>query len=142
MIIKIVLKDGTEFPYYETEGSAGMDLRATERMVLLPNQEKMVGSGICIEIPKGYFGLVCSRSGLSHREGLVIGSGVGVIDSDYRGEIKLPMKNHDDTVHIIDKGDRVAQLIIVPYEKVNLIQTDTIGDTERGVGGFGSTGRK
>ena len=149
-------------PTYAHEGDAGMDLCATEDVTLLPGEWQKVGSGIACAIPKGFVGLVVPRSGMGCK-GLVLKNGIGVIDSTYRGEISMPLLNNnpthvyfpsDDTmgggyecyeenfdaiIHI-HKGDRVAQLLIVPVAQANMVESDTLNDTERGEGGFGSTG--
>ncbi len=156
------LSPGVELPSYAHDGDAGMDLCATEDVTLLPGQWKMVGSGVSMAIPKGFVGLVVPRSGLGCK-GLVLKNTIGVIDSPYRGEIKVPLLNNnpiglwkriknlvcyrllemtdepEDTIHV-HKGDRVAQLLIIPVAHSTLVDADALDETERGQGGFGSTG--
>lgn len=100
----------------------------------------MIRTGIQVEIPQGYFGAVFARSGLSTKQGLRPANCVGVIDSDYRGEIKIPLYNDSGSTREVHCGDRVAQMVILPYAKVELEEVDELDNTERGTGGFGSTG--
>ena len=139
---KKLYEDSIE-PMRGTEYSAGFDLHAHvgDEAVGVPIGETvMIGSGISIAIPNGFFGAVFARSGLSTKKGLRPANCVGVIDSDYRGEIYIPIYNDSDQWQYINDGDRVAQLIIIPYYKVNLEEVDDLDNTERGNGGFGSTG--
>lgn len=163
MIVEAKLKDGAAMPEYAHEWDAGLDLRATEDVTLMPGEWKMVGSGVSVAIPKGFVGIVVPRSGLGCK-GLVLKNGTGVIDANYRGEIKLPLFNSNPTrvwrdsagpvpnvkIHElvlntkgtvrIRKGDRVAQLLIMPVAKAQLVQVESLGMTERQDGGFGSSG--
>ena len=160
--IPTVLKDGTELPAYAHEGDAGLDLCATEDVTLLPGEWKKIGSGVSMAIPVGFVGLLVPRSGLGC-EGLVLKNGISVIDSGYRGEIMLPLYNNNalgiwktikrlvcyrlldmvdepvGTIHA-HKGDRVAQLLIVPVAIAHLMQVDTLEESVRKDAGFGSTG--
>ena len=152
--IPTVLKDGVELISYAHEGDAGLDLCATEDVTLMPGEWRMVGSGVSMAIPKGFVGLVVPRSGLGCK-GLVLKNGIGVIDAGYRGEIGMPLlnnnemhheggylaykNNHKGTIHV-HKGDRVAQLVIIPVAQASLVQVDKLDETERQDGGFGSTG--
>lgn len=122
-----------------TEGSAGWDICAAEYYTLLNNRVTMVDTGIRLEIPQGYEVQVRSRSGLA-MDGICIANGVGTIDSDYRGVIKVLMYSISGAKHI-KRGDRVAQLVIAKVQDAEFVAVDTIGDTQRGVGGFGSTGK-
>ena len=131
-----------------TKGSAyaaGLDLYAitntsVKTKQILPGQTERIGTGIAIEIPNGYFGAIFARSGLAAKQGLRPANCVGVIDSDYRGEIIVAIHNDSDKCATICDGDRVAQLVIMPYPNVRLIEVDDLSDTTRGDGGFGSTG--
>ena len=106
-----------------------------------PGETQKVGTGIALEIPDGYFGAVFARSGLAAKQGLRPANCVGVIDSDYRGEILVAIHNDSDTVQTIQNGDRVAQLVILPYLNIEFEETTELSDTDRGAGGFGSTDR-
>lgn len=160
MIVEAKLKDGSAMPEYAHEWDAGLDLRATEDAELRPGEWKMVGSGVSVAIPKGFVGIVVPRSGLGCK-GLVLKNTVGVIDANYRGEMKLTLFNNNpthvwadfggpakdegwmpnagDIIHV-HKGDRVAQLLIMPVTKTELVQVESLGMTERQDGGFGSSG--
>ena len=131
-------------PTYGSVGSAGGDLySAEENEVLIPAGETaFIGTGIAVEIPLGYVGLVYARSGLACKRGLAPANKVGVIDSDYRGEIKVALHNHGKTDQTVAIGERIAQLVIAPYLFVEYEEKDELSDTVRGEGGFGSTGRK
>ncbi|MDR3225453.1 MAG: dUTP diphosphatase [Clostridiales Family XIII bacterium] len=142
--VRIKTERGGVLPAYETEGSAGMDLRARvdEPVVLAPMQRALVPTGIFIELPPGYEAQVRSRSGLSVKSGIACVNGVGTIDSDYRGELKVPVINLSEEAYTINDGDRVAQMIVAIYERVEWEETDRLGETQRGAGGFGHTGVK
>lgn len=142
MIIKIQSASGS-LPLYETEGAAGMDLRAwlPAPVVLAPGERLLVATGIALEIPVGWEGQVRARSGLAVKFGIGLVNGVGTIDSDYRGEIKVPLINWGNEPFEIKNGDRIAQLVIARYERVQWQETEVNADTPRGAGGFGHTGR-
>jgi len=132
------------YPSYATDGSAAMDLYACtgSDIALLPLEKKLIPTGIAIEIPdSGYMALVCARSGLGVKHGVTLSNGVGVIDSDYRGELMVGLINLSDTPYTIKKGDRIAQLIVLPIAKCQVEICERLSDTPRGTGGFGSTGR-
>lgn len=131
-------------PSYANEYAAGADLYAAtgEPLVIKPYDTVMVGTGIATEIPEGYVGLVFARSGLAAKRGLAPANKVGVIDSDYRGEIKVALHNHSSIDQTIDAGERIAQLVIMPYVHANFEFAYELSVTERGEGGFGSTGNK
>ncbi len=146
-IIKAVrLREKAQLPTYGSESAAGADLRACidSEVELPPHETRMIPTGIAIEIPDGYAGLVCARSGLASKQGLAPANKVGVIDSDYRGELIVALHNHSDTFGSVHPGDRIAQLLIVPVLSPEFIfvQEDEISGTDRGTGGFGSTGTK
>ncbi len=130
-------------PEYATRGSVGMDLAsATDGpMVVRPGERVIIPVGIAVQIPKGYGGFVFARSGLSVKKGLTLCNGVGVIDNDYTGEIKLAMVNISDTDYTVNPGDRIAQLVFLPVELANLVIVDELSQTQRGDRGFGSTGK-
>lgn len=132
-------------PSYGSKSAAGADIYACtdgENIVIAPGETKMVHTGIALEIPEGYAGLVYARSGIATKRGLAPANKVGVIDSDYRGEIMVSLHNHSSDVQEITDGERIAQLVIAPYLAVEFSQVDELSDTERGSGGFGSTGNK
>lgn len=128
-------------PTYGTEYSAGADLYALldEDLEIKPGETVMIGTGLAMAIPNGYAGLIYARSSLGSKKGLAPANKVGVIDSDYRGEIKVPLFNQSKETQIIAKNERIAQIIFTPYLKVNFQETDELDDTTRGTGGFGST---
>lgn len=143
--VKIFSKSG-EIPKYETENSAGLDLRALldEPMVIEPMERVLIPTGIFLEIPRGFEGQVRARSGLSIKHGLTMVNGVGTVDSDYRGELKIPMINLGSEAFKVESGDRVAQIVFAKYESVVLEPVDSpekLEKTKRGSGGFGHTGR-
>lgn len=130
-------------PTYGTEFSAGADLYvlADGNVVIQPGETVLIHTGLAFEIPEGYGGFVFARSGLATKKGLAPANKVGVIDSDYRGELMVPLHNSSPVCAEIAPGERVAQLVILPYAAASFIETDDISDTVRGEGGFGSTGK-
>lgn len=138
------LRENAKLPVYGTEFSAGADLFACldEPLTILPGETKLISLGISLEIPTGYAGLVFARSGLATKRSLAPANKVGVIDSDYRGEFFVPLYNHGNAPQTIENGERIAQLIIAPYLTAKFIEADTLSDTVRGAGGFGSTGSR
>ncbi|MCR4612299.1 MAG: dUTP diphosphatase [Lachnospiraceae bacterium] len=136
------LTDTAKVPFRGSDEAAGYDLFAdvTEDIEIEPGKTKLIGTGISMAIPHGYFGGVYARSGLSTKEGLRPANCTGVIDSDYRGEIKVPLHNDSDETRIIKPAQKMAQLIISPYLEVEFSETDDLDSTDRGVDGFGSTG--
>ena len=138
----VKLRKNARLPRYGTEFSAGADLCACleEPVTLQPGETKMIPIGISMEIPTGYAGLVFARSGLSTKRHLAPANKVGVIDSDYRGEFFVPMLNHGSTPQTLEDGERIAQLILMPYLTARFLEAETLSDTQRGQGGFGSTG--
>ena len=142
MLIKIRTESGV-LPTYETEGSAGMDLRAScdEKILLMPGERFLVPTGLYIELPKGVEAQIRPRSGLAIKFGIGMVNGVGTIDSDYRGEIKIPLINWGQTAFEINPGDRIAQMVVSRYEHVTWEKTDELDDAKRGHGGFGHTGK-
>lgn len=130
-------------PAYETSGSAGMDLRAfiEEEIVLKPLERKLVATGLFIELPEGYEAQLRPRSGLAFKHGISLPNTPATIDSDYRGEIKIALINLSNENFVVKTGERIAQMIIAKHEKAELIQVETLNETKRGEGGFGSTGK-
>ncbi len=138
--IRIVSETGI-LPAYETAGSSGMDLRSTVNHQLLPGKRCLIPTGIFIELPEGYEAQVRARSGFAVKHGIGLVNGVGTIDSDYRGEIQVCLINWGEESFEIKQGDRIAQLIISQYERVEWEEVATLEDSERGAGGFGSSGK-
>lgn len=138
------LKPGATVPTMGSKFAAGADLYSAEDadVVIGPGETKFIGTGLAMEIPEGYVGLVYARSGLACKRGLAPANKVGVVDSDYRGEIKVALHNHGKEAQTVEKGERIAQMVIAPYLSVNYEEADELLETERGEGGFGSTGRK
>ena len=131
-------------PTRGSEEAAGWDLYAClekDEELIMPKASTMIGTGIAVAIPDGYFGGLYARSGLACKQGLRPANCVGVIDSDYRGEIKVCLQNDSDNWQKVINGERIAQLIIQPYENVSMEEVDELDDTERGEGGFGHTGK-
>ena len=140
--VKIVNRSPHPLPAYETVGSAGMDLRANlaEAITLEPLERRLVPTGLYIELPYGYEAQVRPRSGLSLRRGLTCVNAVGTVDSDYRGELRVPLINLSREPQTVAPGERVAQLVLAKHGVVAWQEVDELGDTARGTGGFGSTG--
>lgn len=136
-----LLNDNAKVPKKGTEYSAGYDLYSVEETEIKSGETKLIGTGIAAEIPNGYFGGVFARSGLAVKEGLRPANCVAVIDSDYRGEIKVPLHNDSKEDRVITEGERIAQLIIIPFLSVQFNEAETLSETGRGEGGFGSTGK-
>lgn len=136
------LREGAVIPTYGSEYAAGADLYACidESITFEPGETILVHTGIAMEIPGGYAGLIYARSGLASKKGLAPANKVGVIDADYRGEIMVALHNHSRVTASIEPGERIAQLVITPYLTAHFTETDTLSDTVRGAGGFGSTG--
>jgi dUTP pyrophosphatase len=134
--------EGLPLPAYATGGAAGADLRAAveSEMILGPGGRAVVPTGLVVEIPAGYEGQVRPRSGLAIKAGLTIVNAPGTIDSDYRGELKVLMINLGSDTVSIGRGDRIAQLLIAPVTRASFVETEALSDSERGDGGFGSTG--
>lgn len=131
-------------PTYGTEYSAGADLYnlPDSPVTVAAHKTVLIHTGIAMEIPEGYCGLIFARSGLASKRGLAPANKVGVVDADYRGEIMVALHNHTDSVAIVEGGERVAQIAIVPFLKAELCECEELSETVRGEGGFGSTGTK
>ena len=144
MIINIKkFNENTIIPTYGTEYAAGADLYACmdEAVSINPGETHFVKTGIAMEIPVGYVGLIYARSGLACKKGLAPANKVGVIDSDYRGEVKVALHNDGNVTRIVKNGERIAQLVIIPYLNVDFEEVKELTETERGNGGFGHTGK-
>jgi dUTP pyrophosphatase len=127
-------------PAYATPASAGVDLRAAEERVLQPGERALISTGVSIALPVGYEAQVRPRSGLALKHGIILPNSPGTIDADYRGEIKVILQNLGDAPFSIQPGDRIAQMVVAPVCRVGWLETDVLDETERGPGGFGSTG--
>ncbi len=145
MIVKVVNKSDNPMPFYETVNAAGMDLRAylpDGHIVIKSMQRVLVPTGLFMEIPEGYEGQVRPRSGLAIKHGITVLNSPGTIDADYRGEVKIILINLSDTDFVIENGDRIAQMVFAKCEQMEMLNVDVLGETERGIGGFGHTGSK
>ena len=139
------LRGGATLPSYGSEYAAGADLYACldeASIEILPHETKFVPTGLAAEIPTGYAGLVYARSGIACKRDLAPANKVGVIDSDYRGEIMVAIHNHGTKAAQIENGERIAQLVITPFLTADFVLSDELDDTQRGEGGFGSTGKQ
>lgn len=144
MTVKIINKSSHKLPHYETEASAGMDLRANmeKAVTLKPLERAIIKTGLFIELPVGYEAQVRPRSGLAAKKGITVLNAPGTIDADYRGEIGVILVNLSNEEFTVQNGERVAQLVIAKHEHISWEETDVLEETHRGVGGFGSTGHK
>jgi dUTP pyrophosphatase len=138
--IKVITDDDTLIPSYQTSGSAGCDLRSTDNVVIPSGSRLVVGTGLKLEIPSGFGAMVCARSGLSAKNGIQVLNGPGIVDNDYRGEIKVILHNSGKEDFIVKKGDRIAQILFFPIFQAIFQKSSAISETDRGEGGFGSTG--
>ena len=138
------LNDLAKVPTRGSEYAAGYDLyAATDKEIsLFPHTTQLIGTGLAFELPDGYFGAVYARSGLASKKGLRPANCVGVVDSDYRGEVMVALHNDSDHIMTIDAGERIAQLVLMPYVNMTFEQVEELNTTDRGEGGFGSTGNK
>lgn len=135
------LDKSVELPSYAYLGDAGLDLRANEDVVLAPHERKLISTGLAIAIPEGFAGFVQPRSGMALKKGLSMANTPGLIDAHYRGELKIVAVNLDDKEEIhIERGERIAQLVIQQIPSVELVEVDELDETDRGAGGFGSSG--
>ena len=133
-----------KLPTYGSPFSAGADLYALAEapVAIAPGETKLVHTGISLEIPEGYGGFLYARSSLASKRGLAPANKVGVIDSDYRGEVMVALFNQSGTLQVVEPGERIAQLVIAPFLKGEFVEAECLSETDRGAGGFGSTGRK
>lgn len=139
--LKCKVTDSKYTPARAHPHDAGLDLKAAENALLFPGDRQAVDTGVSVEIPDGYVGLVCARSGNAARRGVGIVNGVGVIDAGYRGSVNVLLINHGRVNVTVKRGDRIAQLLIVPIETPSVEIVGSLSDSERGTGGLGSTGR-
>jgi dUTP pyrophosphatase len=144
MDVKIINKSRNQLPEYETIASAGLDIRAhlEESFTLQPGERTLVKTGLFMEIPVGYEAQVRPRSGLAIKKGITVLNSPGTIDADYRGEVGVILVNLSQSPFVIEDGDRIAQLVFAKVEQASWISADELSSTERGEGGFGSTGKK
>jgi len=142
MEIKIINKSAHKLPHYETEFSAGMDLRANmdEPITLKPLERAIIKTGLFIELPLGFEAQVRPRSGLAAKKGITVLNAPGTIDADYRGEIGVILVNLSNEEFVVNSGERIAQMVIAKHEHISWNEVDALGETTRGAGGFGSTG--
>lgn len=138
--IKTLTDDASQIPKYQTSGSAGCDLISSDYVVIQPGRRVIIGTGLRLEIPEGFGAYVCPRSGLAAKHGITVLNSPGVIDNDYRGEIKVILHNSGEEEFIVQKGDRVAQLVFFPIFQAIFQRAFNVKDTTRGNGGLGSTG--
>ena len=138
------LNENAIVPTYGSAYAAGADLYACEggEVTIEAGETKLIHTGIAMEIPEGLVGLIYARSGLACKRGLAPANKVGVVDADYRGEVMVALHNHSDAVQRISAGERIAQLVVAPFLKAEFEESESLSDTVRGEGGFGSTGRK
>ena len=138
------LNENAVLPTYGSDFAAGADLYAciAESVEIAPGETKMIGTGLAMEIPEGYMGLVFARSGIASKRGLAPANKVGVVDSDYRGEFMVALHNHSNQPASVDVGERIAQLVITPYMTACFEVADELSETVRNTGGFGSTDKK
>ena len=137
------LNERARIPTYGSSRAAGADLYAceTEPVVIEAGETRLIHTGLAMEIPEGLVGLIYARSGLATKKGLAPANKVGVVDSDYRGEIMVALHNHGSVAQTVEDGERIAQMVFTPYVAMEFAEVDTLQDTTRGTGGFGSTGK-
>lgn len=139
MEVKIKLSKDAHIPTYGTSGAAGLDLYASADVTIQPNERMLIPTGVAMEIPEGHFGYVMGRSGNTIKKGMIVA--LGLVDEDYRGEIGVMAFNQSNEAVSFAKGDRVAQMVILPYPKVEFNEVEELSKTERGTGGYSSTGK-
>lgn len=142
MQVKVINKSDNSLPLYETIGSAGCDVRSTHSDVIYPGRSALIKTGLYVEIPIGYEIQVRPRSGLALKKNLTVLNTPGTIDADYRGEIGVILINHGQTAATIEQGDRIGQLVLNKVEQIEWNEVSELSDTDRGQGGFGSTGKQ
>lgn len=141
--VKVINKSKHLLPNYETAQAAGLDLKAniSQEIILKPLQRLLVETGLFIQLPVGYEAQIRPRSGLAFKHGITVLNSPGTIDADYRGEVKVLLVNLSDTEFVIKDGERIAQMVIAKHEQIAWEESETLNDTNRGAGGFGSTGK-
>ncbi|MBR3950782.1 MAG: dUTP diphosphatase [Bacteroidaceae bacterium] len=144
MKVSIINRSHHALPSYSTPLSAGMDIRANleEPITLQPGERRLIPTGLFIALPEGYEAQIRPRSGLAIKHGITVLNSPGTIDADYRGEVGIILINHSDKAFVIEDGERVGQMVVAQYSRVEWNETDTLDETERGAGGFGHTGVK
>ena len=142
MTVRVINKSDNDLPNYETIGSAGCDVRSTHSEIIYPGSSVLIKTGLFVEIPIGYEIQVRPRSGLAFKKKLTVLNSPGTIDADYRGEIGVILINHGKTPATIEKGDRIGQLVLNKVEQIEWNSVLVLSDTDRGLGGFGSTGKQ
>ena len=142
--VSIINRSHHALPSYSTPLSAGMDIRANleEPITLQPGERRLIPTGLFIALPEGYEAQIRPRSGLAIKHGITVLNSPGTIDADYRGEVGIILINHSDTAFVIEDGERVGQMVVAQYSRVEWNETETLDETERGAGGFGHTGVK
>ena len=142
--VNVKLSDGASVPEYATSGAAAVDLRANvnESVTIAPGERRLIPTGLSMSIPEGYVGIVAARSGLACKKGVALSNGIGVIDSDYRGEIGVSLHNTSSEPFTVEKGERIAQMMFMPVCAACFCVCESLDETQRGEGGFGSTGKK
>ena len=142
--VNVKLNDGASVPEYATSGAAAVDLRANvnESVTIAPGERRLIPTGLSMSIPEGYVGIVAARSGLACKKGIALSNGIGVIDSDYRGEIGISLHNTSSEPFTVEKGERIAQMMFMPVCAACFCVCESLDETQRGEGGFGSTGKK
>lgn len=143
MKVKVINRSKHELPAYQTPFSAGLDLRANidEPVVLGPLERKLIGTGLFIELPEGYEAQIRPRSGLAFKHGLTVLNTPGTVDADYRGEVKVLLVNLSSEFFEVQDGERIAQMVVARHEQIKWEEVEVLSDTERGAGGYGSTGK-
>ena len=144
MKVKVINNSHNDLPKYETENSAGMDVRAhleSGKLVIEPGERVLINTGLKVEIPSGYECQVRPRSGLAYKHGITVLNSPGTIDADYRGDIGVILINHGTSSFVVEPGERIGQLVFAKYERAEWETSDSLEKTERGEGGFGSTGK-
>ncbi|MBW3469927.1 dUTP diphosphatase [Arthrospiribacter ruber] len=144
MKVRVINTSKHELPEYQTPQSAGLDLRANidEPIELRPLERKLIGTGLFLELPAGFEAQIRPRSGLAYKYGVTVLNTPGTIDADYRGEIKVLLVNLSNEPFTIDDGERIAQMVVAKHEQISWEPSESLSDTERGAGGYGSTGKK
>lgn len=140
MYVNAIIEDENLAPFYANPGDAGADLKSSIDTVIPAGQTLIVPTGVSVALPKGHVGFITPRSGLAAKNGITVLNAPGTIDSGYRGELKIILHNTSENDHYINKYDRIGQLVIVPFVHAHFTPVDSLDDSERGAGGFGSTG--
>lgn len=140
MQVKVKITDGAPMPRYAKPGDVGMDLTSRQTVEIAPHGTIKVGTGVAFEFPEGVYGCVVPRSGMAYKRGVTIANTPGTVDNQYRGEVFLPLHNIGNETVVVERGERVAQIIFKRYVEVECVEADELSETERGATGFGSSG--